>query len=40
VSEHGLNLPINYYMELETISLDDIEATAVILKNFRNTNTV
>ena len=31
---------INYYLELETISLDDLEATAVILKNFRNTNTV
>jgi len=30
----------NYYLELETISLDDVEATAVILKNFRNTNTV
>jgi len=28
----------NYYMELETIALDDAEATAVILKNFRNTN--
>jgi hypothetical protein len=31
---------INYYLELETVSLDDVEATAVILKNFRNTNTV
>ena len=30
----------NYYLELEQISLDDVEATAVILKNFRNTNTV
>ena len=30
----------NFYMELETVSLDDVEATAVILKNFRNTNTV
>jgi hypothetical protein len=30
----------NYYLELETVSLDDVEATAVILKNFRNTNTV
>jgi hypothetical protein len=30
----------NYYLELETISMDDVEATAVILKNFRNTNTV
>lgn len=30
----------NYYMELEVIKLDDVEATAVILKNFRNTNTV
>ena len=28
----------NYYLELEQISLDDVEATAVILKNFRNTN--
>ena len=31
---------INYYLELEQIKLDDVEATAVILKNFRNTNTV
>lgn len=30
---------MNYYLELETVSLDDVEATAVILKNFRNTNT-
>jgi len=30
----------NFYMELEQISLDDVEATAVILKSFRNTNTV
>jgi len=30
----------NYYLELEQIKLDDVEATAVILKNFRNTNTV
>jgi hypothetical protein len=30
----------NYYLELERIKLDDVEATAVILKNFRNTNTV
>ena len=29
---------VNYYLELETVSLDDVEATAVILKNFRNTN--
>ena len=34
------NKAVNYYLELEQISLDDIEATAVILKNFRNTNTV
>jgi hypothetical protein len=34
------NNKMNYYMELEQISLDDVEATAVILKNFRNTNTV
>lgn len=34
------NLKTNYYLELETVSLDDVEATAVILKNFRNTNTV
>jgi len=34
------NNKMNYYLELEQISLDDIEATAVILKNFRNTNTV
>ena len=33
-------LPCNYYLELEQIRLDDVEATAVILKNFRNTNTV
>lgn len=33
------NNKMNYYMELEQISLDDVEATAVILKNFRNTNT-
>tara|TARA_R110000823_G_C15595177_1_gene464714 strand:+ start:141 stop:578 length:438 start_codon:yes stop_codon:yes gene_type:complete len=31
---------MNYYLELEKIKLDDVEATAVILKNFRNTNTV
>jgi hypothetical protein len=31
---------VNYYLELEQIALDDTEATAVILKNFRNTNTV
>jgi hypothetical protein len=36
----GNSKPCNYYLELETISLDDVEATAVILKNFRNTNTV
>jgi len=30
----------NYYLELEQIALDETEATAVILKNFRNTNTV
>jgi|TARA_R110002110_G_scaffold343827_1_gene553875 hypothetical protein len=30
----------NYYLELELISLDDVEATAAILKSFRNTNTV
>jgi hypothetical protein len=34
------NNEMNYYLELEQISLDDVEATAVILKNFRNTNTV
>jgi len=28
----------NFYMELEQVSLNDEEATAVILKNFRNTN--
>ena len=28
----------NFYIELEQIRLDDVEATAVILKNFRNTN--
>mgnify|MGYP003653808989 CR=1 FL=1 len=38
-SEVDGNLACNYYLELETISLDDVEATAVILKNFRNTNT-
>lgn len=36
----GSGPDLNYYVELETISLDDVEATAVILKNFRNTNTV
>ena len=30
----------NFYLELEHISLDDMEATTVILKNFRHTNTV
>jgi|TARA_R110000824_G_scaffold165724_1_gene342313 hypothetical protein len=34
------NESINYYLELEQIRLDDMEASAVILKNFRNTNTV
>ena len=28
----------NFYLELESIALDDMEATAAILKNFRNTN--
>jgi hypothetical protein len=37
--EDGQNKTCNYYLELEQISLDDVEATAVILKNFRNTNT-
>ena len=32
------SIPINYYLEVEQIHLDDAEATAVILKNFRNTN--
>jgi hypothetical protein len=36
----GVGSAVNYYLELETISFDDAEATAVILKNFRNTNTV
>jgi len=36
----GNSTPCNYYLELETVSLDDVEATAVILKNFRNTNTI
>ena len=31
-------LSCNYYLELEQVSLDDAEASAVILKNFRNTN--
>jgi len=35
----GNTTPCNYYLELEQIRLDDVEATAVILKNFRNTNT-
>ena len=39
-SEVRSNKTSNYYLELETVSLDDVEATAVILKNFRNTNTV
>jgi len=30
----------NYYLELETFDLNDVEATATILKNFRNTNSV
>jgi hypothetical protein len=30
--------PCNYYLELEQFDLDDNEATATILKNFRNTN--
>ena len=34
------NVGINYYLELEAIKLDENEATAVILKNFRNTNSV
>jgi len=34
------NNSINYYLELETFDLNDVEATATILKNFRNTNTV
>jgi hypothetical protein len=34
------NVSMNYYLELEQISLDEMEATTVILKNFRNTNTV
>ena len=29
---------MNYYLELEQDDLDDNEATATILKNFRNTN--
>ena len=36
----GASGRMNYYLELEQISLDDAEATAAILKNFRNTNTV
>ena len=35
---HDNTSDLNYYIELETIHLDDGEATAVILKNFRNTN--
>ena len=30
--------PCNYYLELEQIQLDDVQATTAILKNFRNTN--
>jgi len=39
-NEHADLAPVNYYIELETISLDESEATAVILKSFRNTNSV
>ena len=39
-NQHSDLASVNYYLELETVSLDDVEATAVILKNFRNTNTV
>jgi len=35
-----VGIACNYYLELEQISLDEMEATTVILKNFRNTNTV
>ena len=35
-----VNDPMNVELQLEQISLDDVEATTVILKNFRNTNTV
>lgn len=34
------NESCNYYLELETFDLNDVEATATILKNFRNTNSV
>jgi len=34
----GGTVVMNYFIELEQIPLDDVEATAVILKNFRNTN--
>jgi hypothetical protein len=36
----GGSIVMNYFVELEQIRLDDEEATAVILKNFRNSNTV
>jgi len=35
-----VNDAMNVELQLEQIKLDDVEATAVILKNFRNTNTV
>jgi hypothetical protein len=35
---HADSVACNYYLELELRDLDDSEATATILKNFRNTN--
>jgi hypothetical protein len=38
--DNNTGAKMNYYLELETFDLSDVEATATILKNFRNTNTV
>jgi len=40
IDVRGINDPMNVELQLEQIRLDDVEATTVILKNFRNTNTV
>ena len=38
VAQGGQTGALNFYMELEQIKLDDVQATTAILKNFRNTN--
>jgi hypothetical protein len=40
IGTDGATAAMNFYMELKRTNLDDVEASAVILKNFRNTNTV